>query len=78
MTHDIFISHASADKKVADAMTVALEVEGIQCWIAPRDIRPGDTWGGSIVRAIESSRMMVIIFSASSNASRQVLLSMPW
>lgn len=73
MTHDIFISHASADKEIADAMTEALEARDIQCWIAPRDIRPGDTWGGSIVRAIESSKMMVIIFSESSNASRQVL-----
>ncbi|MFT5135201.1 MAG: hypothetical protein ACI9XU_000691 [Arenicella sp.] len=73
MTHEIFISHASADKEIADAMTAALEGAGLQCWIAPRNIRPGDTWGGSIVRAIESSKMMVIIFSENSNASRQVL-----
>jgi hypothetical protein len=52
MTHEVFISHASADKVIADAMTVALEGAGLQSWIAPRDIRPGYTWGGSIVRAI--------------------------
>ena len=53
MSHDVFISHAAADKAIADAITQTLEDGGVQCWIAPRDIRPGDTWGGSIVKAID-------------------------
>lgn len=73
MGHDVFISHAAADKVIADDMVVALEQGGVHCWVAPRDIRPGDTWGGSIVKAIESSTIMVVIFSESSNKSRQVL-----
>lgn len=73
MGHDVFISHAAADKAIADDMVVALELGGVNCWVAPRDIRPGDTWGGSIVKAIESSTIMVVIFSGNSNKSRQVL-----
>jgi len=73
MSHDIFISHSSEDKIIADSVTAALEQANIRCWIAPRDIRPGDSWGGAIVEAIESSRVMVVIFSANSNDSKQVM-----
>ena len=50
-----------------------LENEGIRCWIAPRDVTPGQTWGEAIVDAIESSKIMVMILSDNSNRSRQVL-----
>lgn len=73
MAHEVFISHSSEDKVIADAVTAALEQAGIRCWIAPRDIRAGDSWGGAIVSAIESSKVMVVIFSARSNDSKQVM-----
>ena len=73
MSHDVFISHSSIDKSIADAVTAALEQEQIRCWIAPRDILPGESWGGSIVEAIETSKIMVIIFSSHSNDSKQVM-----
>ena len=73
MGHEVFISHAATDKAVADGITNHLERGGVKCWVAPRDIRPGDTWGGSIVKAIESCSIMVILFSGNSNRSQQVL-----
>lgn len=73
MGHEVFISHAASNKVVADAMLKKLEDAGIQCWIAPRDIRPGATWGGAIVRAIEASKILIVIFSEKSNKSHQVL-----
>ena len=73
MAHEVFISHSSQDKPVADAVTASLEQSGVRCWIAPRDIRPGASWGGAIVEAIEASSVMVVIFSAQSNASKQVM-----
>lgn len=73
MSHDAFISHSSEDKVIADAVTASLEQAGVRCWIAPRDIRPGDSWGGAIVEAIETCRVMVVIFSAKSNDSKQVM-----
>jgi len=48
-----------------------LEQAGIRCWIAPRDITPGEEYGAAIVKAIENCRVMVLIFSASANNSRQ-------
>ena len=56
MAHDVFISHSHADKPAADAACAALEAKGIRCWIAPRDINPGQDWAASIVEAIRGAR----------------------
>ena len=73
MAHDVFISYSHKDKSVADAICSKLEQSGIRCWYAPRDIRPGADWAASIIDAIEASRIMVLVFTDSSNASPQVL-----
>jgi hypothetical protein len=72
MAQDVFICHSSKDKAVADAVCATLEQQGVRCWIAPRDIDPGAEWGEAIVSAIRSSRVMVLIFSASANESPQI------
>ncbi len=72
MAHDVFISHSSKDKPVADAVCANLEAAGVRCWIAPRDIAPGEDWPTAITTAIAQSRIMVLVFSASSNSSEDV------
>jgi ankyrin repeat protein len=72
MAHDVFISYSSKDKSVADAACAILEARGVRCWLAPRDILPGSEWGAAIIEAISKSRVMVLIYTASSNASPQV------
>ncbi len=72
MPHDVFISHSSKDKVYADAVCARLESEGIRCWIAPRDILPGMSWGSAIVEAIEAARLMVLVFSSHANSSPQI------
>lgn len=73
MAHDVFISYSNKDKPVADAVVAGLENNGIRCWVAPRDITPGSSWGEAIISAIEGSRFMVIILSGNSNRSKQVV-----
>jgi hypothetical protein len=73
MAHDVFVSFSSKDKPVADAVVAGLENRGIRCWVAPRDITPGISWGDAIINAIEGSRFMVIILSENSNRSKQVV-----
>ncbi len=70
--HDVFISYASKDKDVADRACATLEAAGVQCWMAPRDIPAGQEWAEAIVHAIRRSKAFVMIFSANSNASKQV------
>jgi ABC-type amino acid transport substrate-binding protein len=73
MPYDAFISYCSEDKRVADAVCGTLEANKIRCWIAPRDVLPGRTWGSAIVEAIGDSAVMVVIFSKHSNGSPQVM-----
>jgi hypothetical protein len=71
MTHDIFISHASHDRDVADAACFALEQRGLRCWIAPRDMHPGQDYGEATADGIGGCRLLLLIFSAESNESVQ-------
>jgi hypothetical protein len=73
MAHDVFISYASSDKAVADAVCSQLEsLHRIRCWIAPRDVTPGASWAESIIDALDGSKIMVLIFSSNANASMQI------
>ena len=72
MSFDAFISYSSRDKPAADAACATLEQAGIRCWIAPRDIRPGQDWDESIVRAIDQCHAMVLIFTQHTNESKHV------
>jgi hypothetical protein len=72
MAHDVFICHSSKDKTVADAVCSVLESEGIRCWIAPRDVLAGLSYGEAILEAINGAKVMVVVFSSSANASPQI------
>ncbi len=73
MAHDVFISYAHKDKPVADAVCATLESRGVRCWIAPRDVLPGEEYASALVAAVRDSRLLVLVFSADANASPQVL-----
>jgi pSer/pThr/pTyr-binding forkhead associated (FHA) protein len=72
MPCDVFISHSSTDKKMADTICEFLEARGASCWIAPRNILPGEEWGDSILRGIQTCQVMVLIFSKAANDSGPV------
>jgi TPR repeat protein len=72
MAHDVFISHSAKDKATGDAVCAMLEANGVRCWIAPRDVVPGEEWGRSIIQAINGSRVMVLVFSSNANDSLQI------
>jgi len=69
MAREVFICHANKDRTVAEAICAKLEESGIRCWLAPRDVISGEDWDRAITRALDQSRIMVLIFSASSNES---------
>jgi TIR domain len=70
--HDVVLSYSTKDKTWADAACAVLERHRVRCWVAPRDIAPGDEWGAAIIRGLNGSRIMVLIFSGHANASGQV------
>ena len=64
-----FISHAKADAKKAQEIAASLEERGLKCWIAPRDVTAGRTYGDEIIRGIESAKAFVLVLSKGSNGS---------
>jgi tetratricopeptide (TPR) repeat protein len=72
LAHDVFISYSSKDKPTADAACAVIEGRGMRCWIAPRDILPGQDWGEAIVDAISASRVFLLVFSSHANDSQQI------
>ena len=72
MDYDVFVSYSMKDKAVGDAVCATLESKRIRCWIAPRDIVPGQEWGEAIVNAIRGAKVMVLVFSRNANESVQV------
>ena len=71
--HDVFISYSAKNKAFADAVCSALEGRKIRCWIAPRDVRAGIPYAEALIEALDGCRVMVLLLSASSNTSPQVM-----
>lgn len=69
--HHVFICYSHKDKEIADATCHYLEHNGIKCWIAPRDVSSG-AYAGSIVEAIENSKLLVLIFTKNAKFSNHV------
>jgi hypothetical protein len=72
MRGGVFVCHASHDAGVALRVVAALEAAGVPCWIAPRDIDPGDSYSRAILDGLEAAPALVLVFSAATNASPHV------
>ncbi len=72
MAFDVFISYASKDKVIADAVCARLEASGTRSWIAPRDLTPGTSYGEAIIEAIHGAKVMVLVFSSHANSSGHI------
>ena len=68
----VFISYASQDVAVADTIVATLERHGLRCWIAPRDVVPGESYAGAIVHAIDATKLIVLVLSEHANTSEFV------
>jgi TolB-like protein len=68
----VFISYASQDAAVANALVEALELCRLRCWIAPRDVIAGSLFAEAIVRAINEAKILVLVLSVHAGASPHV------
>jgi hypothetical protein len=70
--YDTFISYSSKESVIATEICNYLESNGVSCWIAPRDIRPGYNYGSEIVLAIKACKIFVLVFTDNANRSDHV------
>ena len=69
---DTFVSYASADRERVYAIVSNLEKLGVNCWIAPRDVRPGEEYGTEIISGIRSAKTLIVMLSNTSIHSQNV------
>lgn len=70
---NVFISYSSKDKDYADKVLQELERNGIDCWMAPRDIPGGSYYAREIPHAILSCSVFLLILSDYAQTSDYVL-----
>ncbi|HUC17920.1 MAG TPA: TIR domain-containing protein [Acetobacteraceae bacterium] len=68
----IFLSHASQDWRTAETLCATIESRGFRCWIARRDIRPGENFQTAIVRAIRKSWIVLLVFTENTNRAEGI------
>jgi len=69
---NVFISHSSKDSITANKICEIFEKNGLDCWIAPRNVRPSFDYDEEILDGIEQSAAFVLLLSNNSNISRHV------
>jgi len=72
MDCDVFISYSSNDKQVAIRLKTELEKLGVHCWRDKDDLMGGAHFLDEIAQALDSVRIMVLIFSSKTMDSKYV------
>ena len=69
----VFVSFAKEDQAEASRVCEMLEADGVDCWLASRDMTAEKDTAAETLDAIRDSDLVVLVFSASANASPAVL-----
>lgn len=72
MAHDVFISYSTKNTEFAEAVCDNLENNGVECWIAPRNIKTGTNYAKEIMDGLEASKVIVLVFSKDAQESEYV------
>lgn len=70
--HQVFVSFSSHDRDKATRIYEGLERAGLRCWISLRDVGPGQNFQSAIVQAIQSAKVLVLVFSSHTNNSDEI------
>jgi TIR domain len=68
----VFISHSSVNLEIAKQVEAALNTGGFDVWLDDSDIRVGVLLGRELLKAIEASRAVVLIWSEAAKNSAWV------
>ena len=73
MAKDVFVSYTTPDLAIANEVVAFFEEQGIDCFIAPRDVDPGKPYAANLMQAIDNARVIILIATAAINDSDHVL-----
>lgn len=69
----IFISYRSSDNTKADNFKAIMELNGINCWMAPESIDPGSNYVNVIPAAINNCGVFVLLLSSRAQESGWIM-----
>lgn len=72
MPDHIFLSVSDKDRQVAEKLCRILERHGLECWLASRDISPGADWSASIIEALRTAKLLLLVLTRNANVSSHV------
>jgi hypothetical protein len=70
--YDVFLSYCRKDSEIANAAKDLLEQHNIRCWIDKTGLVGGSSWRDVIIRNLDSSRLLILVFTEYSNVSKEV------
>ena len=68
----IFISYSSKNMEIAEKARDYLEENGLNCWMAPRDIKTSVSYAQAIMDGLINANMVLLVFSKDSHDSKYV------
>ena len=68
----VFLSHVSEDRELANYLGERLSESGFQVWWAEERLLPGENWARATGDALEQSDAMIVLVSPDSASSRRV------
>lgn len=74
---DVFVSYSNEDLAQAEHIRNVLQVNGLRCWFAPRNIGPGD-FTEVIPKAMRKCKSFVLVLSKASQASPWVRMEVDY
>jgi hypothetical protein len=74
----VFISYSAADRVLAARLSRELNAVGISAWNAEDQIIPGDDLYKAMSEALESSEVMVVLYSQAAKESSNVQLEIQY
>ena len=65
----LFVAYASEDSGLVEPIVTGLNRMGIDTWMAPKDLQPGQSWEVAIREALEGAIGMLVLISRASMKS---------
>jgi hypothetical protein len=74
----VFLSYASEDRPVVDALRQELEAAGVDVWFDRQALEPGDDYAAKIKRNIENASLFIPILSRSTLTPQRRFFRIEW
>jgi len=75
---DVFISHSSNDKEIAEDLAIQLNAFGLSVFLDSTSINPGQDWTQTILANLSGSPVMLLLASKNGIASPTVNQEVGW